>query len=191
LLHNVGTGDGIVQSMTEHYGKKIFPGDAVHLFAVMLGHGLNDAVTGSDIVEKEVAVRMKLLFAERVRDGVGATIDLCAGGSGGQSLYVAGLAADGSEQFGAMASLGSLRQLGIASRSFAGAHEAREMVDVGKAVGARLVIGFADGIANTGDFVWLEAAGAAQLVEIGVGADGDKTGVMVLHADTTNGGMAG
>ncbi len=51
---------------------EILPSDLVHLFAVMLGHGLNDAVAGANIVKQEVAVGMKLLSAEGGRDGEGA-----------------------------------------------------------------------------------------------------------------------
>src|SRR5437899_2482456 len=43
---------------------EIFPGDAIHVLAVMLGHGLDDAVASTDIVEEEIAVGVKLLASE-------------------------------------------------------------------------------------------------------------------------------
>src|SRR6266571_3112457 len=72
---------------------EVFPRDLVHLFAVMLGHGLNDAVAGANIVKQEVAVGMKLLSAEGGRNGERAAVEVCAGGSGRKRLNVAGIAA--------------------------------------------------------------------------------------------------
>src|SRR6266852_3510194 len=73
---------------------EIFPGDPVHVLAVMLGHGLDDAVAGADIVEEKVTVRMKLLFTERGGDGESATVDLGTGGSGHKCLDMANVAAN-------------------------------------------------------------------------------------------------
>src|SRR6267143_561161 len=73
---------------------EISPGGLVHLLAVVLQHGRDDAVAGADIVEEEVAVGMKLLFRERGRDGEGAAVDFCAGRGGGEGLDVTNIAAD-------------------------------------------------------------------------------------------------
>ena len=76
---------------------EIFPGDPVHVLAVMLGHRLDDAVASADVVEQEVAVRMKLLFTECGGDGRRAAVDAGACGSSGQGLNVAGNTANGVE----------------------------------------------------------------------------------------------
>src|SRR5947207_13543301 len=90
-----------------------------------------------------------------------------------------------------MARAGGLRQLGVAGGSFGGAYEARETIDVGEAIGAGLVIGLAGRVAQAGDFVGLEAAGDAHFVEIGVGREGQKAGMLVLPTEAANGGLAG
>src|SRR5258705_12696802 len=90
-----------------------------------------------------------------------------------------------------MASLGSLRQLCIARGCFAGAHETREVIDVGEAVGASLVIGLAGGGAKVGDFVRLEAAGDAHFVEVGVGGKGQEAGLVGLPTEAAASGLAG
>src|SRR5713101_7347382 len=75
------------------YGK-IFPGDLVHVLAVVLRHGHDDAIAGADIMEEEVAIGVKLLFTERGRDGESAAVDLRADGSSRQRLDVTNIAAD-------------------------------------------------------------------------------------------------
>src|SRR5690242_16839695 len=88
---------------------EVSPVGLVHLLAIVLQHGHDEAVAGADIVEKEITVGVKLLAAERIGDGKSATIDGCAGGGGSQSLNMARVAANGVEQFGAMAGLRGLR----------------------------------------------------------------------------------
>src|SRR6266481_3334714 len=58
---------------------EISPVDLVHVLAVVLQHGHDEAVAGADIVKEEVAVGMKLLFRERRWDGEGAAVDFRAG----------------------------------------------------------------------------------------------------------------
>src|SRR5882724_944334 len=62
---------------------EISPIDLVHVLTVVLQHGRDDAVACADIVKEEVAVRVKLLFRERGRDGEGAAVNFRAGGGGG------------------------------------------------------------------------------------------------------------
>src|SRR3989442_68325 len=99
---------------------EIFPGDAIHVLAVMLGHGLDDAVAGTDIVEEKIAVGVKLLFTECRGDSVSAAVDICSHGSGGERLDVADIATNFVEQFSAMARMGGLCQLCIARGRFSG-----------------------------------------------------------------------
>src|SRR5713101_1568915 len=65
----------------------------VHLLAVVLQHGRDEAVAGADIVKEEVAVGVKLLFRERRRDGEGTAVNFRAGGGGGERLDVTDVAA--------------------------------------------------------------------------------------------------
>src|SRR6266478_6754542 len=58
------SGTDFVGRVVEFGNGEVFQRDLVHLFAVMLGHGLNDAVAGANIVKQEVAVGMKLLSTE-------------------------------------------------------------------------------------------------------------------------------
>src|SRR4029077_2198514 len=73
---------------------EIIPGDLVHVLAVVLRHGHHDAVAGADIVEKEVAVGMKLLVTERRWDGEGAAVDFRADRGGGERLDMTDVAAN-------------------------------------------------------------------------------------------------
>src|SRR3989442_7049980 len=59
---------------------EVSPVGLVHFLAVVLQHGHDEAVAGTDIVKEEVAIGMKLLIAERRWDGEGAAVD---GGAGG------------------------------------------------------------------------------------------------------------
>src|SRR6267143_640831 len=73
---------------------EVFPSDLVHLFAVVLEHGHDDAVAGANIMEQKVSVGMKLLITERRWDGESAAVDFCAGRSSRKCLDVANIAAD-------------------------------------------------------------------------------------------------
>src|SRR5713226_7037553 len=87
------SGADFVGSVVEFGDGEVFPGNLIHVFAVMLGHGLDDAVACADIVEKEVAVGMKLLVAQRRGNRKSTAVDLCAGGGGHERLDVANIAA--------------------------------------------------------------------------------------------------
>src|SRR6266487_5533857 len=102
------SGADFVGRVVEFGNGKVFPSDLVHLFAVMLGHGLNDAVAGANIVKQEVAVGMKLLSAEGGRNGERAAVEICASRSGRERLNVTGIAAHFVEQLRAQSGFGSL-----------------------------------------------------------------------------------
>src|SRR5713226_6419436 len=89
-----------------------------------------------------------------------------------------------------MAGVGGLRQLRIAGGRFGGAHKTSEMIDIGEAIGAWLVIGLADGVAKVGNFVGLEAAGDPHFVEIRVSGEGQKTGLLIFPSEAADGGLA-
>src|SRR5260370_33070563 len=86
------SGADFVGSVVEFGDGEVFPGDLVHILAVVLGHGHDNAVAGADIVEKEVAVRMKLLVAQRRGNRKSTAVDLCAGGGGQAGLDLAKIA---------------------------------------------------------------------------------------------------
>src|SRR5260370_31068767 len=98
--------------------REVFPGDPVHVFAVMLGHGLDDAVAGAHIVEEEVAVGMKLLFTERRRDSESAAIDFCAGGGSPNGLPRAKIPTHFFPKFNAQRCVWGFVPTGGARRSF-------------------------------------------------------------------------
>ena len=86
-------GADFVRGVLEFRDGEISPGGLVYVLAVVLGHGLNDAIAGADIVKQEVTIRVKLLVPERRRDGEGPAIDFCSDSSGGQRLDVTNIAA--------------------------------------------------------------------------------------------------
>src|SRR6266853_3895325 len=65
---------------------EVSPVDLVHLLAIVLQHGHDEAVARAHVVEKEITVGMNLLLAERGINGQGPTIDLCSCWRGGQCL---------------------------------------------------------------------------------------------------------
>lgn len=136
--------------------------------AIVLGHGLDDTVAGADVVEEKVTVGMESFSAEGIGNGEIAAVNGRARGSGGERGNVAGGAANFFKERFTLLGAGRLGKRCVASRGFQGAHEASEMIDVGKAVSARLVIGLRGGVTKAGDFVRLKAAGDAHFVEIGV-----------------------
>src|SRR6266446_5725190 len=83
-------GADFVGGIVEFGDGEIFPGDAIHVLAVVLGHGLDDTVAGTDVVEEEVAIGMKLLSSEDGSNGQGPTIDLGSRRGRGQGLNMAG-----------------------------------------------------------------------------------------------------
>src|SRR5713101_6200128 len=185
------SGTDFVGRAVEFGDGEVFPGDLVHLFAVMLRHGLNDAVAGANIVKQEDAVGMKLLSAEGGRNGERAAVEVCAGGSGRKRLNVAGIATHFVEYLRAQSSPGSLRSLGVARGSFRGTDEARKVIDIGETVGAGLVIRLRNRVAEVGDFVGLEAAGDAHFIQIGVRSEGKEAGLLVFPSETADAGLAG
>src|ERR1700674_2928919 len=76
---------------------EISPVDLVHVLAVVLQHGHDEAVAGADMVKEEISVGVKLLSRERRWDGEGAAVNFRAGGGGGKRLDVTNIAADFAE----------------------------------------------------------------------------------------------
>src|SRR6266576_3440459 len=83
-----------IAGVVEFGDREVFPGGLVHPLAIVLQHGHHDAVAGADIVEKEVAVGMKLLFSKSGRDSESAAVDFCSGSRSRERLDVTNIAAD-------------------------------------------------------------------------------------------------
>src|SRR5437016_13888242 len=110
---------------------------------------------------------MKLFVRQGGRNGESAAVQRRARGGGGQRLDVTLLAAHFCEQLGAFPGLGGRSKLRVACGSLSGTDEAGEMIDVGEAVGPRLVIGFPNRVAKIGDFIGLQAAGRSEERRVG------------------------
>src|SRR2546429_9290859 len=127
---------------TEIYTLSLHDALPIHFLAVVLGHGLDNSIARADIVKQEISVGMKLFVRQGGRNGESAAVQRRARGGGGQRLDVTLLAAHFCEQLGAFPGLGGRSKLRVACGSLSGTDEAGEMIDVGEAVGPRLVIGF-------------------------------------------------
>lgn len=170
---------------------EIFPGLRVKSFSVMLDEGLDDAITGADVVQQEVAVRMKGFLAERGRNCEVAAVDYGGRGRSGESCDVAIGAADFVEERCAVFGFGSLGELSVAGGGFGSTNEAGEVVDVSEPVGSGLIIGLFDGVTKIGDFVRLERIGDAHFVEVGVGGEGEQAGVLIFPPEAADAGVPG
>jgi hypothetical protein len=91
-------GANFVGRIVEFRDGEISPADRVHFLAIVLGHGLHDAVAAADVVEEKVAVGMEGLIAEGGGNAEIAAIDRSARGSGGERGDMTGAAADFAEK---------------------------------------------------------------------------------------------
>src|SRR5437764_274731 len=71
-----------------------------------------------------------------------------------------------------------------------GANEARKVIDVGKPVGARLVIRFLNRVAKIRNFIGLETAGDAHLVQVSIRGKRQEAGLLVLPAEAADRSLA-
>src|SRR5438874_4385203 len=83
-----------IAGAVEFGDREVFPGGLVHPLAIVLQHGHDDAVAGTDVVEEEVAIGMKLLSPQRGSEGVSAAVDSCSGRSSRERLDVTNIAAN-------------------------------------------------------------------------------------------------
>src|SRR5256885_16901306 len=63
--------------------RQVLPFDLIDTPAVVLGHRHDDAVAGADVMQQEIAERMKRLVAEGGWNRERAAVDRTAGGDGG------------------------------------------------------------------------------------------------------------
>lgn len=139
--------------------------------AVVLARGLQDSVAGADVVHEEISVGMQGDGSKRGRNCVRATIDFGSGGSSGERFDVASRATDLVEKRQAFLCRCAAVELRVARGRFAGANEAREVIDIGKSIGPGRVVRLRDGVAEVGDLVRLQAIGDAHFIEVGVAGE--------------------
>jgi hypothetical protein len=65
------------------------------------------------------------------------------------------------------------------------------MIDVGKTVGAHLVVGLRNGVAQVRHFIRLEAISNPHFVQVSVCREGEQAGVLVFPTKATDGSFAG
>src|SRR5215469_15315257 len=104
---------------------------------------------------------MESLLAEGSGDGKSSSVYGSARGSGGERWDMANEAPDFVEKFFTVLYMGASRKCEVSRGSLGGSHEASEMIDIGKAVAVRLVVGFLNGVAEISDFVRKQAVGDA------------------------------
>src|SRR5215472_379826 len=143
---------------------------------------LDDAVSGSYVVQQEVGVWVDGLAAERRRYGEGAPVNHGSGRSRGDRRNVADGAADLVKEVGARLSVGCGSQRCIARRRLGGAHKAGKVIDILQPVRAGLVFGVGCGLANRGGVGGVEPVGDALLVQVRVTGERQKAGLLVLPA---------
>src|SRR6266850_209726 len=122
-----------------------------HFVCGFLAAGLNNAVTGPDVVEQEIAVRMDDLVAQRTGHDERSRSHSRACWRGGDRRNVAEIAADAVEEACTSYTVRRSGKGGVAGRCFRGAHESRETIDVLQALGIRgVIVGIGNHVANPG-----------------------------------------
>ena len=152
--------------------RELFPVHLRHASAVVLRHRHNDAIAGTDVVQQEVAVGVKGLVAERGGNHELAAVDLRACRCCGQRRNMADVAADLGEQRLALADRRGRGLAHVARRTLCGAHETREVIDVGEPIRPALVIRLSRRVTQIGHFVGLQRVGDAHLIEVSIGREG-------------------
>src|SRR3977135_4164217 len=137
----------------------------------MLARALQDTVSGAHIVHQEIAVWVPSDGAWSSGNGKRATIDLCSRGRSGQRFNMTGSTTDFLEQAQALVRSRTAGKRRIARGRLGRANEAGEVVHVGKAVRPGRVIRLADGVAEIGHLIGLQAIGDAHLVEVRVAGE--------------------
>ena len=125
----------------------------MHPRTVVFSPGHDDAIAGSDVVQEEIAERVKRFLAKAVWDRERAPIDLCARWRSGQGSDVTDRAADFVKKLGATYGFRGLREHRVSSGSLRGPNEASEAVYVRESIRTRLVVRFLHRVTEVGDFV--------------------------------------
>src|SRR5216684_2466102 len=161
-----------------------------HFVCGFLAAGLNNAVTGPDVVQQEIAVRMDDLVAQRSGYDERSRSQSRACWRGGDRRNVAEIAADAMEETGTSHTVRRSGKGGVAGWCFGGAYESRETIDVLQALGIRgVIVGIGNHVANPGHvhIVGRQTIADAHLVQIGVAGKGEKRGVLVLPSEAADG----
>src|SRR6476469_8092489 len=100
---------------------------------------LNNAVTGPDVVQQEIAVRVNHFAAESRWHRERTAIDGCSCRRRGDGADMAYIAADGMEQAGSGNGVWAACQTLIPRRRLAGTHESGEMINVRQTIRSFMV----------------------------------------------------
>src|SRR5882762_8500308 len=112
---------------------------------IVLDDGNGDAIPGANIVEQEVAVRMKSLFSQSIGNRELASIYFGPGLGGCKGAEVAGSASDAGKKLRAAFRRFGCRQSLVPRRHFRSAHETGKAIDIFQAVGGvRLIVRLSD-----------------------------------------------
>ena len=65
------------------------------------------------------------------------------------------------------------------------------MINVGQAISALVVLGIRGGFANAGGICRLQTTGDSLLIHVGIGGEGQQTGLLVLPAETSGPQLTG
>src|SRR5260370_5216440 len=106
--------------------------------------GVDDASPGAVVVKQKVTVGMKVFAPERFGNREFPAIDHRARGCGSQRGDMADVAADLGEQCFARLGRGGATLLSVARRSFGGAYETCEAIDIREAICTGSIVWFGD-----------------------------------------------
>lgn len=151
---------------------------------------LDDSISCADVVEEEVAIGVDDFIAEGVGNDERAAVDDRACGRGNDGGDVASVAADLLEDRGPGQGVRCVDEIRVACGRFGGAHESGEVVDVGHAVGVRMIFRILSRFAKGGYVLRVEAAGDAHFVQIGVGGKREQAGVLIFPAEARDTSLA-
>src|SRR5215831_5813519 len=132
---------------------------------------LHNPISGSDVMQKEVAERMEGLVAQSGRHGELSLVDHGSCGYRGEGLHVADGATDGVEDLRAGLRIARRRQRGVPRRCLGSAHEAGKVIDVLQSVGTGLVLGISRSLAYRGRVRGVEAVADALLIQISIAGE--------------------
>src|ERR1700722_10140471 len=152
----------------------------------MLLYGHDDAVPGTDVVQKEVTIGVKSLAPERLGNDECSAIDYRALGCRGHRGYMADVAADLGEQSFSRLGGGGCSLLSVARRSFGSAHEACEAIDVREAICACSIVRLGDRVAQVGHFIRKKTIRNSYFIQVAIAGEGEKAGMLTFPTEAAN-----
>src|SRR5271156_2906070 len=181
-----GSGAHSVGGSLKRFEGKISPPSLMHILAIMLLYGHDDAVPGADVVQKEVTVGIKGFAPERLGNGEFSAIDYRALGRRGHRGDMANVAADLGKQPFSCLGRGGASLLNVARRSFGSAHEACEAIDVREAICARSIVWLGARVAQVGHFIRKKTIRNSYFIQVRIASEGEKAGVLTFPTETAD-----